>query len=126
MLVAGGIHGALTPDHFGDWWGYGLFFLGAALAQVVLGLALLTGAINERDFGARWKRATKATYAAGILGNVAIIAMYVVSRTSGIPFFGPQAGTIEEVGAVDVVSKVAEVAAVLLFVGLFREARRER
>jgi hypothetical protein len=64
-------------------------------------------------------------YGAGIAGNVAIVALYVVSRTSGIPFFGPEAGTIEEVGAVDVVSKVAEAVAVCLFVLTLR-ATRER
>jgi hypothetical protein len=33
-LIAGLIHLWVMPEHFQEWWGYGTFFLVAALAQV--------------------------------------------------------------------------------------------
>jgi cell filamentation protein len=33
-LLAGLIHLWVTPEHFEEWWGYGLFFMFAAAAQV--------------------------------------------------------------------------------------------
>jgi len=122
-LAAGFIHGGVAPQHFAEWWGYGLFFLGAALAQAVYGLALLTDAVNERDFGAGWRRLRRNVYVAGIVGNLAIVALYVVTRTTGIPFFGPEAGEVEEVAFIDVVSKVAELALVGILFVLLRRAR---
>lgn len=123
MVLGGGIHGALTPDHFGKWWGYGLFFLTAAIAQLVLGIALLTNAVNERDFGAGWLRMRAGMYAAGAVGNAMLIGTYVVSRTTGVPWFGPEAGEVERVGAIDVVTKLVEVVAIGFFVALWRSTR---
>ena len=108
-LIAGGIHGAITPDHFAEWWGYGVFFVFATVTQVLFGLALLTRAINPEDTGPSWRSIKRALYWAGIAGNMAIIALYAVTRTVGIPFFGPEAGEIEPVAAIDVASKVFEV-----------------
>ena len=45
---------------------------------------------------------------AGIVGNSAIILLYLVARTVGIPFFGPDAGEIEEVGLLDVGATMVE------------------
>ena len=45
---------------------------------------------------------------AGIVGNSAIILPYLVARTVGIPFFGPDAGEIEEVGLLDVGATMVE------------------
>jgi hypothetical protein len=51
--------------------------------------------------------------AAGIAGNLAIVAMYVVSRTIGPPL-GPHAHVPERVGAVDLATAAAEIG--LMFV----------
>lgn len=111
-LAAGAIHGGVAPQHFAEWWGYGAFFVVAATAQVVYGLALLVGVTDpERPLS---RSARRALYAAGIAGNVLVIGLYVVTRTTGIPFFGPEAGVVETVAPVDVVSKTLEVALVLV------------
>ena len=34
-LVAALIHLWVAPEHFGEWWGYGAFFLVAAAAQLL-------------------------------------------------------------------------------------------
>lgn len=121
-LVAGAIHGGVTPDHFAEWWGYGLFFIFAGTAQVLFGLALLTDAINPKDTGPDWRRWMRWAYWAGIVGNVLIIALYVVTRTVGIPLLGPEAGEVEPVAPIDIVSKATEVALIVtLVVLLWRE-----
>jgi hypothetical protein len=126
-MAAGGIHGLLIHQHFQEWWGYGLFFLAATTLQGVYGLALLTDAINARDFGPRWRRAKRAMYVLGITGNLALIALYTVTRTVGIPFFGPEAGRVEPVAPIDVVSKVLETALIVLLAMLLlrRQGRKE-
>jgi hypothetical protein len=37
------------------------------------------------------------------------VILWLVTRTSGIPLFGPHAGDIEEVGTLDLVCTLAEV-----------------
>jgi hypothetical protein len=49
---------------------------------------------------------------AGILGNAAIIVLWMVTRTLGIPL-GPEAGMIEEIGVLDLTSKIAELAVII-------------
>lgn len=122
-IVAGAIHGGVTPSHFEEWWGYGLFFVFAAAAQVLFGLALLTDAINPKDTGPNWRKWRQGLYWLGIVGNVSIIALYTVTRTVGIPLFGPEAGEVEEVAAIDVASKVAEVAVIVTLAMLLWRTR---
>lgn len=120
MLGSGAVHGLLVRTHLREWWGYGVFFVVAALAQVVLALALLTDAINPKDTGPGWAAAKRAMYWLGILGNAALILLYVVTRTTGIPWFGPAAGEVEEVSWVDLVAKGLELVAIALLVALLR------
>jgi hypothetical protein len=119
-LAAGAAHAGVAPGHFTEWWGYGLFFVFASAAQVVLGLALATEAVNARDSGPGWRGMQRALYAAGAVGNTAIAALYVVTRTTGIPWFGPQAGAVEEADALGIATTLAEVATVALLAHLWR------
>lgn len=124
-IVAGLVHGLVTPEHFEEWWGYGLFFFVAAFAQVVYGVLLLlrpwaydaTG--GERN-DPETDRHTVAYYVAGIAGNLAIIALWVVTRTIGIPFFGPDAGEVEEVTLISLMSKAIEAALIVCLMVLMR------
>ena len=75
-LLAALIHLWVTPEHFGEWWGYGAFFLAAALAQVLYAPLVLV-----------WP--TRIALLLGIGGNLAIVALYLLTRTVGIPLFGP-------------------------------------
>lgn len=115
-LVAGFLHAAVTPAHFDQWWGYGTFFLLAAMAQATYGAALLFPRLLHGEPVTRlWPAAgRRAYYLAGLGGNLAILALYVVTRTVGIPFFGPEAGTVEDVGFLDAFSKLVELALVVL------------
>jgi hypothetical protein len=42
-LIAGLIHLWVVPEHFEEWWGYGVFFLVAALAQVPMSRSWCAG-----------------------------------------------------------------------------------
>lgn len=106
-MFAGAIHGVVSPAHFDEWWGYGLFFMMAAAAQVLFGLALVTRAIGPHS-GPGWRLGERRLWTAGIAGNTAIILLYVVTRTLGVPY-GPDLGQAEAIGVLDVASTVAEV-----------------
>jgi hypothetical protein len=99
-LIAGLIHLWVMPEHFQEWWGYGTFFLAAALAQVAYVPLLL-----------RWPNRTVLVL--GIVGNSAIVLLYLLTRGVGIPLFGPEAGEIEEVGIIDVCATSSEAAIVV-------------
>jgi hypothetical protein len=123
-IIAGLIHAILSPTHLEEWWGYGLFFFFAAALQIMYGIALGGGVFRPENWKGDWLAATRNFLALGIVGNLAIIAMYLVSRTIGIPFFGPEAGTVEPFGVIDVVSKAIEVVLVVWLVRLFRRFPR--
>jgi hypothetical protein len=108
-VAAAVIHVWVMPEHFEEWWGYGLFFLIAAIAQALYAIVIL-------------RAPTPTLLRVGIIGNVAIIALWVVTRTIGIPVFGPHAGEIEAIGAIDVASKVVEVLLIVVLGVILRSA----
>jgi hypothetical protein len=95
-LLAAMIHLWVMPEHFEEWWGYGTFFLVSAFAQGLYAPGLLL-----------WPN--RVILLAGVAGNLAIVILWLVTRTSGIPLFGPHAGEVEEVGTLDLVCTLAEV-----------------
>jgi hypothetical protein len=99
-LIAGFIHLWVRPEHFEEWWGYGTFFLVAAVAQVLYVPLLL-----------RWPKQTVLLL--GIAGNSAIVLLYLFTRVVGVPLFGPEAGEVEGVGIIDVCATFSEVAIVV-------------
>jgi hypothetical protein len=105
FLTAAAIHGWLTPAHFGEWWGYGVVFLATAVAQVLGGLIVVW-----------WPR--PELLLVGIVGNLALIVLYVVTRTSGIPPVGPSAGEVEKMDALGLASVSAEALLVVMLVTL--------
>jgi hypothetical protein len=107
-IVAGLIHLWVTPSHFAEWWGYGLFFAVIAALQLAYGSLWLSIGLDAN----RLRHLT----ALGIVGHQALFVLYLVTRTSGIPLFGPNAGHVEAVGVVDIVSKAVEVVLTLVLV----------
>ena len=113
-LLAALIHLWVTPEHFKEWWGYGTFFLVAAAVQVLYAPLVLV-----------WP--TRMVLLGGIGGNLAIVALYLLTRTVGIPLFGPGAGEVEGAGFVDLCATASEVGiAVALGAALLRETTTER
>jgi hypothetical protein len=108
-MVAGVVHGIAMAQYMPQWWGYGIFFVGAALAQIIYGVVLLikpwqydeTGGIRESDTsGAR------VIYIVGLLMTVAFIVFYLITRTLGIPFMGPMAGDVEPFDPLGILAQV--------------------
>ena len=114
-LLAALIHLWAMPEHFEEWWGYGAFFLVSAVAQGFYGAAL-----------PRWP-SRPLFLLLGTGGNLSIVALYLVTRTVGIPYFGPHAGEVEGVGVADLFATAAESAIVVaLGAVLLRGLPRER
>ena len=113
-LLAAGIHLWAMPEHFEEWWGYGAFFLASAVAQGSYAAALLS-------------RPGRPLLLLGVGGNLSIVALYLVTRTVGIPFFGPHAWEVEGVGVADLFATAAELGLVVaLGTVLLRGLPRER
>jgi hypothetical protein len=98
-LGAAIIHFAVVPAHWKEWIPSGLFFVAVALFQLIWARMLLV-------------RTTTGVLAAGIVGNVGAIALWVVSRTAGAPF-GPHAGEPEFVQAAGLCALLLEVYVVM-------------
>jgi hypothetical protein len=94
------IHMLALPLYFEQWLGYGVFFFSVAVIQVVYSMAL---AVNPPNRLLLW---------AGIAGNAAIIALWAVTRTVGIPL-GPMAGEVLPVGLLDGLAQILGVAQIV-------------
>jgi len=93
---AAAIHFAVTFEHFNEYLLYGVFFLVIAWAQMIWAAVAV------------W-RLPRWWLWLGIAGNAAVLAVYLASRTTGLPF-GPDKGHTEPFGALDVVSALLELA----------------
>jgi hypothetical protein len=139
--VAGLVHVVVTPEHVDEWAPAGVLFAVVATAQLWLGQAL-------------WRGTARRVLPAAVLSTAGLIALYVVSRTVGLPFHsggaavsggghhgpllvpgghgngmpvipGSEGGsTVEPVGLLDAVCVTAEFAALALLVGLMAVAQR--
>jgi hypothetical protein len=70
---------------------------------------------------------TRVVLLSGIAGNLAIVALYVLTRTAGIPLLGPEAGEVEGIGFLDVCATASEAGiALALGAALLRDAAPER
>jgi hypothetical protein len=125
VALAGAIHLWVVPEHLGEALRLGLFFLVVGVAQVGLAVAL-------RSVLRTW------VVVGAVLAHLAIVVLYVATRTVDLPFVPvhdhaehePIARTvgngvpifpgsrIEEVGALDLVCQGAELLAVVCLVAL--------
>lgn len=90
------IHFAVLGEHWQEWWGYGLFFGTSAWLQ--LGWAAAVA----------W-RPSRATLLLGAAGNLAIAALWLLTRTAGIPL-GPASGETEGATFIDGLASGFELA----------------
>jgi hypothetical protein len=113
-LIAGLVHLWVTPEHLVEWWGYGAFFLVCASAQALYAALLLS------------RRPGQIFLLSGLIGNFAVVILYVATRTVGIPFFGPHAGEVEEFSALGAGATAAELALIVALVSLLEGTLRKR
>jgi hypothetical protein len=93
---AAAIHFAVTSEHFKEYLMYGVFFLVTALAQMIWASIAV------------W-RLPRWWLWLGVAGNTPVLAVYLASRTTGLPF-GPDPGHAEPFGALDVLCALLELA----------------
>ena len=94
LAAAGGLHLAALPGHLPDP-AAGLFFAATALGQFLGAVLLLL-------------RPTRRTTAAIIAGNLLVLAIWALSRTTGLPI-GGDLGTPEPVTMLDSLAAAAEM-----------------
>jgi hypothetical protein len=111
-VAAGLIHLAAVPEHWANYRIAGLFFIGLGMFQIVWA-ALVLG------------RPSRLLYAVGAAAALGTIAIWGVSRTSGLPF-GPFAGIAERAGRADIISTFFEEALVLVLIVLAYGAGERR
>jgi hypothetical protein len=126
--AAGLAHLVAAPSHY-TWWPLaGVFFVALGVAQLGFGLALLRGGRSDR------------LLLAGIWSTVAVILLYVASRTVGlpwsppVPFHGgrwvPGRSIVPDgdkyVGPLDVFTLVAELLVVLTSVAMLSARSKAR
>src|SRR5262249_31638003 len=92
---AAAIHFAVIFEHFTEYALYGVFFLVISWAQMIWAAVVL------------W-RPSRLWRWLGLAGTALVVAVYVASRTTGLPI-GPDVGHREPVGGLDVVSTVLEL-----------------
>lgn len=98
-VFAGLLHFAVVPEHRSEWWAYGVFFTILGAFQIVWAAWV-------------WVDQSRWSMLLGFLVNAAVLALWATTRTTGLPF-GPDAGTPESVGVVDVAGGVAELLAMI-------------
>ena len=115
-VASGLIHVAAVPEHWANYRIAAWFFIGLGIFQVAWA-ALVLG------------RPGRLLSAAGATVSLGTIAVWAVSRTSGLPF-GPFAGIAERAGRADVISTLFEealvIALILLAYGVGERRRYQR
>jgi hypothetical protein len=95
--AAAGVHAAVGPAHFRELLVFGLFFAGAALAQVGWSLAMAI-------------RPSHTLLVAGVAGNCMVLLLWLVTRTIGLPGLLPEP---ESIGLLDLSCGAWELVVVL-------------
>lgn len=95
--AAAGVHAAVGPAHFRELWVFGLFFAGSALAQIGWSVAMAI-------------RPSHTLLVAGVAGNSAVLLLWLVTRTIGLPGLLPEP---EAIGVWDAFCGIWELVVVL-------------
>ncbi|MCU1358536.1 MAG: hypothetical protein JWM89_3954 [Acidimicrobiales bacterium] len=112
-VAAAVIHFAMVPVHAGSGLTDPLGFAIVGWFQLAIAAVILTGRDNRR------------VYTAAAVGNLAVIGLWVLSRTVGLPV-GSHKGIVEEVAAIDLLCAVLEGVVVVFAVRLLLDAGRPR
>jgi len=111
-LAAAAIHIAVLEEHALEDVLFGVFFLAVGGAQLAWAAAYLA-------FPSRWLAI------GGLLGNAAVIGVWLVSRTVGLPI-GPTPWIAEPIALLDVLTTTYEIGLVAALLLILREGRGGR
>jgi hypothetical protein len=110
--AAGAVHASVTAEHFKEFWLFGVFFIGAAAAQIAWAAMVMF-------------RPQRRLLMLGLAGNAAIVLLWAFTRFVGLPL-GPGAGTRESMGLVDIAATAYEVLAVAFTAALLKRHGERR
>ncbi len=103
---AGLVHLYVAWDHVGEWWGYIAFFGGVGVAQVLFAPLVV-------------RTRSALVCLLGVAANVAVVCVYVVSRTAGATVIERHTShDLGLAGALDLVVTAVEVGLVAILVAL--------
>ena len=108
-LATAGIHFAVMGEHFREYAAFGIFFSVVAWFQALWALGIVVAP-------------TRPVIALGLAVNAAVVAIWIVSRTAGLPV-GPEPGIAEPASFLDVLSTVLEIAIVAVTAALLVRGR---
>jgi hypothetical protein len=94
-LATSGIHFAVMGEHFREYAAFGVFFSLVAWFQALWAIGVVVSP-------------TRPMLAIGLVVNAAVVVIWLVSRTAGLPI-GPEPGTAEPAAFLDVLSTVLEI-----------------
>jgi hypothetical protein len=100
---AGLIHAVAAIGHLDYYAPFAVFFEALAVAQFLLGVAL-------------YRAPSRRLLWIGALGSLAVVALWCISRTAGVPI-GPHPWSPEPVGAIDAVCSADEVVLAIVVFG---------
>ena len=109
---AGAIHISVIQAHFEEYWAFGVFFAGAAWLQILWAIWVVA-------------RPSRVVALTGIGINGAITAVWVVSRTVGVPL-GPEPSVAEPAEFVDIAATSLQVLVILGALGLLSRGATRR
>jgi hypothetical protein len=98
------VHGAVIADHFAEYWLFGLFFGVVAILQFGWGAWIYQDPRADR----LWL---------GAIGNLAVVLVWTVSRTVGLPL-GPGTWHPEAIGFADMMATLDEVGIAVMAIEL--------
>ncbi len=114
-FVGGLIHVGAGVDHYGEYHLYTVVFCGLAVVQTAWAVLLLRGP-------------SRPVVALGAVFQLGVVAVWVLSRTVGVPI-APHPWVPEEVGVADLVATIGELATVFgvgILLAAPRMARAQR
>ena len=99
-IVAALIHAWVVPEHYEEYWLFGLFFAVVGFAQGVWAAAMV-------------RRPTRLVQLAGVALSAGLLALWALSRTAGVPV-GPEPWHTEPAELLDVLAGAAELGIIVL------------
>jgi hypothetical protein len=96
-IASGAIHFSVVGEHYTEAWYFGVFFMLAAFAQVLWAVVVIA-------------RPTRRVLVAGMALQVALVGIYLWTRTTGLPI-GPEPWQPEDVAFLDIMATLFEVIA---------------
>jgi hypothetical protein len=109
-LASSLIHALVGREHFREWVVYGLFFVCASALQAAWSILLLA-------------HPSRSLLVLGAIGNAAVVSLFLISRTVGIPF-GPDSFQPEALDGFGIAATGCEVAVLIGASWLLSASRR--